>query len=242
MPTTSAIEYRNTKSDVVVTSLKSKGLVDGDIDIKCKCSFCGKQVKVLNHKKILNDTITGNKGFHCGFCIKNNYYNRQKKDILIMSFRGVIGYYYYCLYRNTPTLMYLSELQDHIDLHEEIGNSNPVFTYDKDSFCWFIDFAKIGKRDRQLRLKHVLDTTLEILASFNTYKYYPDFKGYELYVKYRDAILEFFQKRIRPSDKKVLSPTLFKCNIDFKTETKAVFEDTRNFTPEHMFLCDKFKI
>jgi hypothetical protein len=137
--------------------------------------------------------------------------------------------------------MYLSELKEYIELHERLGSNNPLFLYDPESYCWFIDFSKVGRHKKELSLKYVLATTAEILASFNLYKYYPDLQGYPLYQKFHDAILEFYSKRSRPADKRILSPTLIKCGTIFSTEAKVTLEDTRGFSAQNLIPMDKFK-
>lgn len=215
-------------------------LFDDKTKIKCKCSFCGKESILYNETRTQHYLLSNNGKFYCGFCLKNNFNNKSSKNTLILSFRGIIAFYYYFLYRAPvgDPVLYHNDIKDYIALHVKIGNKNPVFLYDQESYCWFIDFNKIGNGNRKIKLKYVLHTVIEILASFNLYRYYPEFDGAELYKKYQESILEFYKHRSRPVGKPILIPTLLKCGIN---ETRLASIDTKMFIPEMFQIVEKYK-
>jgi hypothetical protein len=219
----------------------------------CRCSFCEKETPVSPRGKLLSQILlpAGANRFYCNFCLRHKFYQRDSKDILILSFRGILGYYYYSFYALTKSpLMFISEINDYIDLHVKIGSQNPVFFYDNESYLWFVDFSRIGSDKVPIRM--VLNTISEILMSFNLLDHVKDIKPHKLYLKYEEAIIKFNDKRTRPETGRILSPTLMRTgaseysaekitsttytsygvNSVNDSKRKISFEETRDFTPE----------
>ena len=50
-----------------------------------KCTFCEKKCEINEFSS---------EHFYCTFCTKHNFHTKNKKNILILSFRSIIGFYY----------------------------------------------------------------------------------------------------------------------------------------------------
>ncbi len=128
--------------------------------------------------------------------------------------------------------MFLSQIQDLIDAHENAGLTNPAFKYDRDSFLWFINFEKVGATGKKIPVDEVHKTIANILLCFNLAENIPHFRMSKFYEKYKEAVVDFYTKRLRPPDKKILQPTFLSCGV---TDTKELpLEKTREFTPQEM--------
>jgi hypothetical protein len=192
-----------------------------------QCQFCEKQVGLQAPSRKICEKLSGNQ-FFCTFCLRNQFYTADNRHILALSFRGIIGYYYYALY-NTKR-MWLSEISDYASEHEKAGLENPVFHYDHDTFMWFIDFRKIGRGRRKIRLNDTLKSIVSILSVFNIYHHAPSVKLHKIYGKFEEAIIKFHSERYRPEGKRLLIPTLSGC---IQEVTKNLnMEDTRYFLPQ----------
>ncbi len=207
------------------------------------CCFCEKTAIFPKNLMKCNEVVagpdrSGKRRLFCNFCLRNEFYKlKHSKNILILSYRGLIGYYYYCFHAIPKTTsMYLSDLQAYIELHVKMGVQNPLFRYDPESLCWFIDFTKVGNRPRQMPLNYVLETAMDILAAFNLYDHVKDCSPATLFNKYKDAIVDFHHHRRRPAGQRLLVPTLFGCGIPMETSlNKAIpIQALKNFVPNHM--------
>lgn len=222
-----------------IVSNESSPFVDSAARIKILCNFCGKQVCIPRFRKKNYSAVYGKEKFFCNHCVRHGFTTKLNSNVLILSFKGIIAYYYYALYRTKHYLFY-HDIEDYIESHREVGLKNPVFSYDNESYLWFIDFNKIGSGVRRLEIEEVHKTIIEILASFNMRRHIEGIQEHSIYKKYNEAITEFYQKRTRPADKRILSPTLVKCGaLDMPKEFPL--EATREFTPEHCMLIDRFK-
>lgn len=193
--------------------------------IYCKCNFCEKMMYLSK----MNKKMSGKDTF-CSFCLRNHFYTACNKNILILSFRGIIGYYYDVLYKERK--ISISEIKDCIEEHQSDGLNNPVFYYDQSTYLWFVDFNRIGKGRRKISLNDVLKTITLMLACFNIHHYLVNVKLHKLYEKFEDAILKFHSNRYRPIDKRILIPTVSGCSFDV---SKTVdMEEIRNFLPEFL--------
>ena len=128
----------------------------------------------------------------------------------MLSFRSIIGFYYYHLYLSNEKL-YHSQIEDFINSHEATGLQNPLFQYDPDTFMWFIDFSRVGKGKKKISLREIKKTIINILICFNLPENIEHIKPSKLFDKYEEAILKFHQERYRPENKKILIPTLVNC-------------------------------
>lgn len=180
-----------------------------------KCYFCGKECDVSINQSYLVDRLSGSRNFHCSFCLRHDFHTKKNKNTLILSFRGIIGHYYLNNYLlNHSNKIWLSEIEDFIDCHSSVGLLNPVFTYDPETFLWFVDFSKVGTEKRKVPLEEVLKTIVNILATFNLGNFFPQIDMPVFYSKYKDAIVSFHKKRYRPESKKILIPTFSSYKFD----------------------------
>lgn len=178
-----------------------------------KCSFCSKKCQ---QSSILNK-ISGDKGFHCTFCLRNNFHTKINRDIFILSFRQIIAHLYSQHYLCEPKKFWLSEIEDLINLHQKIGLKNPVFNYDPETMLWFINFSKVGSGKKQIPITEVLKIIIQILACFNFSENIPTLEIHKFYQKYKIAIENFFHQR----QKSVSIPPLF--DVLFSSDQYANF-------------------
>lgn len=192
------------------------------------CNFCNKIVRI-NTKKLKSCLqLSGNK-FFCPFCLRNNFHHKLSNNVLIMSFRGIIGYYYWDLYRgNSKKSIWYSQIKNLIDLHITIGLQSPVFYYDPLTYLWFIDFNKIGNGKKKLPIEEVKVVTKSILGVFNL-NIHTCVSEKEVWKKFEQAIDLYYSQRKRPKNKRMLIPTLVGiCGHHYK---EVFWEKTRSFSP-----------
>lgn len=134
------------------------------------CLFCDKEV-VLNDenvKKYPQDFYDN--FFYCKFCYRNNYHLNDN-PIFIFSFKSVIYHWYENFYiKNNYKSIWLSQLNEMICLHKEMGLCNPCFNYDEENFYWFVDINKIGNDHNKVSLDEIKKTIIEMLICFNLWQ------------------------------------------------------------------------
>jgi hypothetical protein len=168
--------------------------------------------------------------------MRHNFNYRSNCNILILSYRGIIGYYYFELYKNNKNnrnKIWLNQIKDMIDQHIVFGLKNPTFFYDPDTYLWFLDFNKIGKSQKKIEIEHVLETNKKIIQCFKLpYMVDATFAETDMLNKFEKAIKIFYQQRKRPKDRRILCPTL----SGIINRSSCGFEKTRKFNPEKMTL------
>jgi hypothetical protein len=195
------------------------------------CCFCQKTVGLYPDQRKICEKLSGTR-FYCQQCLQKRFDTKNNQHVLMLSFRGIIGFYYYNLHLSQKKL-YHSQIEDFIESHEQTGLQNPLFQYDPDTFVWFIDFSRVGRGKKKIAINEVLKTTINILSCFNLTQNIDNIKVSKMFFKYEEAILKFHQSRYRPANKKILVPTLINCggmcdhqNVDhdmFKNFTKDNF-------------------
>lgn len=221
-------------SDVQVEEDNTSSLL-ANVKVFQRCNFCQKESNTYWRTQLLIQNLTQSKKFYCRFCIEHDYHTKKSKNILILSYRGIISYLYYNSYfYNKESKLYLSQIQDMIENHTKIGQQNPIFVYDPETFCWFIDFAKVGTKGRRVSIDDIIDNINKILIAFNLYDNIENFKGYKLCEKFKEAILDFYNKRYRPPNKKLLIPTLSGCILP--EPTKKINLEYRDFVYSNLVL------
>lgn len=205
-------EPKRVVTNVTIEEISTDGEIEGDVEISYRrCNFCSKETTLKSHAAAIASQLSGANKFYCTFCLRHKLNTKNSKNTLVLSFRGLIGYYYYAFHMLPKVpIMYLTQLRDFIDLHVAVGQQNPLFTYDEESYLWFIDFSRIGKHKDQLPIEEVLKTVSEIIMSFGMFDYIKDIKPHILYQKYEEAIQVFYHQRKRPENARILSPTLIK--------------------------------
>jgi hypothetical protein len=199
-------------TNVTIEEINTHGEIEGESEIPYRrCNFCSKETTLRPAAAALASQLSGANNFYCTFCLRHKFNTKNGRNTLMLSFRGLIGYYYYAFYTLPKVpIIYLNQLNDFINLHVEIGKQNPLFFYDEESYLWFIDFSRIGKIKGQLPIEEVLKTISEIIMSFGLFDYIKDVKPHLFYKKYEEAVQIFYHQRKRPDNARILSPTLVK--------------------------------
>jgi hypothetical protein len=193
------------------------------------CHFCGKIVLVKSTSAIAMSVINKDKDFHCPFCIRNAFNSEEvTKNVLVFSFRAIIGYYHACLYKARPRKLYYTQIEEYINEHVEIGLQSPLLAYDPDTFKWFADFGLIGQDQEAYEELKVLIAMM--YASFRVEHHMWKKTSAEYWEKFVKAVDEFMISRVRPDEKKHLIPTF----IGLVNNVNPLFlEQTRNFERGH---------
>lgn len=181
--------------------------------IHCRCAFCDKRCVVYPKDRWFGEQLTCSETYYCDFCLRHDYYMNHSKNVMVLSFKGILGYYFYSYHvlPKTTSQMTVAEVQEFIDGQYRIGMNNPVFNYNKADFTWFIDFNKIGKGKRKIPVDYVLKTIIAQLTYLNLYENVPGVSPKKVYNKYQEAVMTFYKKREK--DSKVFIPTLWGCGI-----------------------------
>jgi hypothetical protein len=200
-----------------------------------ECSFCEKLFKITSgHQNIINKLSDK---VYCAFCIRHSHQTKAQKDILILTFRSVIGHYYYCHYKKDK-FMWLSEIKDCIDNHIEAGMSNPFFNYDDETFLWFVDFNRVGKSAKKINKGVVIEVVSKIVSTFNIEKNMGCNNRNKFFSKYIDAINLFYSHRKRPHDRNILNPTLSNMAVrESATKLDYNIDKIKNFTSKDLKCC-----
>lgn len=192
------------------------------------CHFCEKQTEIFSLNKKINQRLTGSNQFFCQFCLRHDHHTKNSRDVLIMSFRSILGYYYQQYYHKR---MWLSEIKDYETSHVQTGLQNPVFSYDPETLLWFVNFAKVGMSKKKIKVEEILKTILNILVCFNLPLEVPELHFCRFFSKYKDAVLSFHTKRYRPEGRKMLIPTFINCAAFAKNLDETRFFSRKMFDP-----------
>ncbi len=198
-----------------------------------RCYFCEKDCLSHLANKVITEKLSGPDKFYCPSCLRRGFYTKNSRNILVLSFRSIVGYFYYANYvtMTAGKRMYLSDIEDYIDSHIQAGLLNPLFDYDPDAFLWFVDFSRVGNSKRKVKIDEVFKTIVSILACFNLTQILPGVSTSVLFGKYKTAIMNFYQTRRRPSKRRLLVPTLSGCLLN---EDKC-HDKARIFTEREMY-------
>lgn len=202
-----------------------------------ECYFCGKREGFYNDSHKILEMLSGEQ-FYCSFCLRNGFHTKNNKNVLILSFRSIVGYYYNVYYANNVNnkkIIYISEIIDYVKAHEEVGLLNPLFFYDPKTMLWFIDFSRIGRGKKKIRLEEIKKTIANILVCFNLSHHISNFKIGMIYKKYIDSLNKFHSSRYRPDGRRCLIPTLYNC-AEYINCGNFDIENTKNFTLDQMLI------
>ena len=192
------------------------------------CCFCNKLVKVKSEDYL----VTRAKKFHCSHCLRHNFQHKFARHVLPMSFRGVIGQYYYENYMSQNNRgfkkLWVAQIKAMIDKHVEIGLYVPAFIYDPSTFLWFIDFNRIGDDTKKFPYPKARDTIYNMFLSFKVSEIVSQQASVALWDKFDKALTLFHEQRKRPQDRPLLVPTF--CGISHHHNKDESFERARNFT------------
>jgi hypothetical protein len=199
------------------------------------CFFCDKLVSVRpqNFKSCVR--LSGKK-FHCAFCLRNNHNYRSNRNVLILSYRGIIGYYYRMLYLTKPHKLWFNQIENLIEKHQKIGLQNPVFSYDPSTFLWFIDFNKIGSEKRKAPFDDVQKNVKLMFDVFDIETHIEKNVAEAMLDRFDKALTFFYEKRKRPKDRRMLIPTFSGLVGSEKSEQETVSLESRNFVKNQFIL------
>ena len=195
-------------SKVVKVSMESISSSNTFNYVYARCNFCEKEVTM--QEEFYKDSIKlGHGYFYCPFCFRNQFNYKKRKNILLMDFKGIVGFYINYLY-NEGTI-YNSQIIDYVRKHSIIGLKNPIFSYDHESMLWFLDFTRVGQERHKISIDLVVKTTEDIIKSFDVNKNVKNCNPQKILDKYEESLREFYTSRKRPEGKRILSPTLKNC-------------------------------
>lgn len=189
------------------------------------CSFCEKLIQITptNFNSCLR---LGNGKFYCPFCLRNNFHHRSSRNVLVFSFRGIIGYYYHRFYDVTPMRMWVSQIERFIDKHAALGLQNPTLAYDPSTFLWFADFNRIGTDHFKAPYDELLKTIRAMYETFELKKHFTPHVDQEMWSRFEKAATLYYEQRKRPKGRRMLIPTFSKL---MTTEKEAFMDQTRDF-------------
>lgn len=186
------------------------------------CNFCGKSIETYKADHLVK--LSG-ESFYCSHCIRHGFNSKNRRNVLMVSFRPIFGYYHHA-FCASPRRLWPSELKELHDIHCQIGLKMPVFSYDPTQMLWFIDYNKIGRGRKKIQHKYVLNTIVDIISCFDLPLYVNNMKLGRFTQRYLKAMKEFYEHRHRPDNKKLLSPTLSGCG----EMPNVNWEALKNFT------------
>ena len=194
------------------------------------CSFCQKMVR-LGSDNAQSCMRLSRKRFYCSFCLRNDFQFRSSRNVLIFSYRSIIGYYYIKHYiKKMGATIWLNQIEDMIEIHRKIGLRNPVFSYDPSTYLWFADFNKIGSASYKAPFEEVLVSAKWIMSAFQLSQVLTMQNEESMWDRYEEAFKVFYKSRQRPAGKKMLIPTLK--GIGYGQD--EFFDETREFTASQL--------
>ena len=205
------------------------------------CQFCGKHVVLGNDLTDMHRQLQ-DRDFYCNFCLRHRFYAKHNRHILMLTLRAIPAYYYYVYYCKSgpgtePQKMYYAEIQAYIESHAQIGLANPLFSYDPDTFVWFVDFTRVGKGRGKLEVAEIQNTVANLLVCFNLPQHFANIRMYDVAKRFREAIDLFYSQRSRPEGKRLLVPTLSGCGV-YENHQGFTMESTRVFTSDNFVRND----
>lgn len=218
------------KHDVDLKKLKPTGNELSDSFYR-NCTFCDKFMRVTSINFDSCSNIGGNS--YCPFCLRHNFHYKDNHNILIFSFRGIIGYYYHRLYKCKPHKMWVSQIESQIEKHALIGLNNPALSFDPQTLLWFANFNKIGVDKYKAPFDEVMLIIKNMFDVFEVKERISVRANDELWERFDKAINMFYRQRKRPKDRKMLIPTMAKI---LTADSDEFYEQTRKFDQTHLLV------
>lgn len=198
--------------------LRKTTVTDNISDYFCyNCCFCGRFTNVSSTNSQTLKCLNNN-DLYCVFCLRHRYIKPRSNHVLMISFRNVIKWYYEYLYCQ-ERLIYLLEIKDMIQKHQDVGLSNPVLNYDPSNFLWFIDFNDVERKNPSL-IQEISNTMKNCFRCFEI-KSHLDVETY--WKPLKSSIENFYSRRVL--SKKVLEPKIHVENLvadDFTIDDLSV--------------------
>lgn len=229
-------------SKVVKVSMESINSNDVFNYIFARCNFCHKD-SVMKETTYKDAFQLGHGYFYCPFCVRNRFNYKKREHILLMDFKGIIGFYINYLY--SEGTIYNFQIIDYIRKHSITGLKNPIFSYDHESMLWFVDFTRVGNTKNKVPIESVIQNTKNIIQSFDVNKNIKNCNPQKILDKYEESINDFYVSRKRPEGKRILSPTLKNCTyraqIDWDLTKEFKFNQVDLFPVEtHNLKIDQY--
>lgn len=223
---------QNTILSANITLTTKEENLNGELSTKVfyECFFCGKKDGLLEPQRKICEKLSGEE-YYCTSCLRNGFNTKKNKHVLILTYRAIIGFYYYYLYLDQKKL-YQSQIEDYLTSQFQVGMLNPAFSYDHESLLWFVDFTKVGKGRKRIHLREIIKTIINMLICLNIPENVENINTADLYNKFKDAVEKFYDQRYRPEGKKILVPTLVGCG-NFQ---KLDFEEYRDFARRDLMI------
>jgi len=194
------------------------------------CYFCEKVVRIGGDNIQSCLRLSRNK-FYCPFCLRHDFQFRPSRNVLIFSYRSIIGYYYIKHHiKKMGATIWLNQIEDMIEIHRKIGLRNPVFSYDPTTYLWFADFNKVGSASHKAPFEEVLVSAKWIMTAFRLDQVLTMQNADSMWDRYEEAFKVFYKSRQRPADKKMLIPTLK--GIGYGQD--EFFDETREFVSSQL--------
>jgi hypothetical protein len=193
-----------------------------------KCHFCEKNCELVANQLELIDRLSGSGNFYCCFCLRHRLNKKRNRNVLIFSFRSIIAHFYFKNYIqiNNGQKLGVSQIEDYIEAHRQIGSVNPLFLYDSETLLWFLDFSRVGHGKKKIIIEEILKTISNILDSFNLSETIPEISRSSVYLKYKQAIEFFDQNKFLPNNQNMFIPII---TSDFLENKSAIQNKMRNF-------------
>lgn len=118
-----------------------------------RCYFCRKKIVINETNLSLIKKLSGPDRTFCSFCLNHDFHCKKSKHILTLSFRSIIASFYYHNYMCPNRKMWLSQIQEYIDIHRQAGLSNPLFSYDPETYLWLSIFLRRDRDEKVCRLR-----------------------------------------------------------------------------------------
>lgn len=192
-------------------------------EVNTVCGYCEKKFTITTtnycfYKKLNNSKI------YCPFCLRNKHHHKSCRNILPLSFRSIIGYYFYKIYKNSIN----KEIIDMIKKHKLIGLECPILSYDEETFMWYLNFNHVGNK-KEFSFVEVKNVLKHIFKTFEINKKIDEQAEKNLWNKFEKSLDLFYFQRKRPKNKRFLIPTI---EDSSSINEKSFLEKTKNFTPK----------
>ena len=131
------------KTRVELIPIKKTGKLLDSCPALNECNFCQKIYEPSVTMDSLNNILAPG-GRFCRFCMRNKFYSPEvTKNVAILSYRCLIGYIHYAFAQNN-NIIYGAELKEMIQDHVSASSSNPLFSYDPDTYNWYINMEPVA--------------------------------------------------------------------------------------------------
>lgn len=204
------------------------------------CSFCSKKIeyKSKSHQSYLRRLGLPNK-IYCNNCVRLRMNTKLSEHTLLFSLRSIPGHYYNKFYSTSVpegNLIYRSTIKDYMDHEFKIGMNFPVMSYDPETAFWYVDFSRIGRGKRKLKLIDLKKTVAKMICCYNIYHHVHSIRMCDFWGKFDKALDLFYKSRERPENQRLLVPTFTQCFTSFHNHYSKDydFSQDKKFEPKYL--------